>query len=929
MAIFQPDDLARWTGGKWTAQPASRLTGFCFDSRKVRPGDVFVALKSDKADGHAFVKSALAAGAGAALVADASAADAAAPLLVVRDTLQAFRDAALAWRRKVAPFVVGVTGSVGKSTVKEWTAALLADFGPTAYTEANFNNDIGLPFSLLSMRDDARFGVFEAGMSHPGDMAPLCRAMAPDAAIITAIAPVHIEFFDSLAGIANEKATLLRALPKDGFAVLDAEGEFFDYLSSQASCRVVGVGMQGCAKADYTAKIISEETCDFEISGPGLAHPAEVSLGRPGRHNVLDALLAAAAAHECGVPWETLIARLGNLPSMKMRWERFEDAGVNWICDAYNASPASMSASVKAFALSVPAPRKAGGPVLQSFSNLRAFAALGDPGVLEMHGSAPRRAFVLGDMFELGENAAEYHRSIAKVLGEIETHESDVLVCVGELARNFAGGAFRGRTFFAHDAADAARILRRELPPGSTALVKASHGMHLENVPLFHKSPLASAIGRAALAKSAAPARAVVFGAGRSGVAAQKLLEAAGAEVCVLDGEAQFPEYDVDLAVVSPGIPDGHPWLEKCAVRKIPVISELELGFWFWRGRILAVTGSKGKSSVVKLCADALAEAGDTAAPCGNYGTPLCEVAMLSPQPHWAVVEASSFQLLHARGFRPDISVLLNLQADHLDRHGTIENYAVAKFGIFSRFCDAGDLAVCEASAYKRAVALGAPGALRLGRGREMELAQRVGEMLVFGKTPAEMPGAEVARGSYFANAVLEPAAVAAAVALAGAGLDGGEIALAFGRFVPLPHRMQVVAEKDGVAYVDNSKATSLAALEASLEMASGPVRLVAGGRVKEDDFCIVKKTLAKYAKKVYLIGECAQRFFEAWHDVVDCEICGTVDAAVAAARREAARGEVVLLAPGCASFDQFKGYAERGDRFAACVRTELQNLAR
>ena len=875
MTTFSPDDLAAWSGGQWIAPPAAPITGFCFDSRKVAQGDLFVALKSDKADGHDYVAKALAGGAAAALVKGSQVAGMAgqvasqAPLLAVDDTLAAFQRIARGWRDRVAPFIVGVTGSVGKSTVKEWTAAILADWRTTAFTTANFNNDIGLPSSLLAMAPDAAFGVFEAGMSHPGDMAPLCRTMRPDAAIVTCIAPVHIEFFDSLAGIAHEKAEILRVLPESGFAILDAKGDFFDALSAEAKCRVVGACVvrgdeAPPASARYVARLLDEATCRFALSGPGLDAPEEITIGRPGAHNALNAVLASAAAHECGAPWNIVLARLRSLPSMALRWERFSRDGLDWVCDAYNASPASMAASIRAFAMAVPA------------------------------GSTPR-AFVLGDMFELGRDEVQYHQGIAKVLGEIETSPEDILICTGKLAANFATPAFKGRILHAWDAADAAHILHREARQGTAVLLKASHGMRLDTVPAHYAQPLPELRGDG-------PHRVVVMGAGRSGKAAQALLERMGAEVTMLDGDVPFPDCDISLAVVSPGIPANHQWLAECRRRSIRAIPELELGYLFWHGRILAVTGSKGKSSVVKLCAEALSATGRNATPCGNYGTPLSELA-ISPEPHgWAVAEVSSFQLDGVETFRPNIAILLNIQADHLDRHGTMEAYAAAKLRIFARLRPEDDVAIATPEAREAL--------------RALNCADRLPNA-----TGCRLPNDFMLPTSgYFANPVLAPAAEAAAAALAAAGLSPAEIAAAFAAFKPLKHRMALVAEKGGVAFIDNSKATSLAALAASLEMAGRPVRLIAGGRLKETDLGAVKKQLEKFAEKVYLIGEASQKLFDAWNGTIPCEKCEVMQAAVLAAARDARAGEAVLLAPGCASFDQFGGYAERGDLFAKCV---------
>lgn len=884
MTKFDIGKVAAWAGGAWTARPEAEMTGVCFDSRIIRPGDLFVALRGEAADGHRFVGKAFEGGAAAAMVTREFAETAPAelrgrPLLAVDDTLAALQRVARGRRDEIGPFIVGVTGSVGKSTVKEWTAAILWDWRRTSSTRANFNNDIGLPVSLLEMDPDTEFGVFEAGMSHPGDMKPLVAAMRPDAAVVTSIAPVHIEFFDSLAGIAREKAEMLRALPESGFAVLDARGEFFEYLAGQAKCRVVGVcaikdGETPPQGAKYIARISDEATCRFTIEAPGAPAPVEIVLGRPGAHNVLNATLAAAAAHECGAPWDVVAARLAALPGVALRWEKFQRGGQNWICDAYNANPVAMAASIRAFAMSVPA-------------------------------GSGARAFVLGDMFELGADEVSYHRGIAGVLGEVGTSAGDILVCVGRLAANYASPAFKGRVFFADDALGAALLLRRELPDGATVLLKASHGKRLDRVPALFERPLPEL-------EAARPAPVAILGAGRSGKAAQALLAGAGAETVLLDGDEPFPDAPVSLAVVSPGIPQGHPWLAACRARKIRAIGELELGSLFWRGRILAVTGSKGKSSVVKFCADALSANGRPAVPCGNYGTPLSEVAAGDGRGRWAVAEASSFQLETIDRLRPDIAVLLNLQPDHLDRHGTMAEYARAKMRIFANF-GGGCVAIAEGGALRLCAGLGvgiAP--FTATDGGEIQIAAASSRTPRISDLRPLLP-----QKGYFANDVLRPAALSAAAALASAGLPPAAIAAAFADFKPLPHRMQTVAEIDGVEFIDNSKATSLAALAASLEMAGKPVRLIAGGRMKGDDPSAQKKVLELFAKKVYLIGEASKRLFEAWNGTVPCEECGTLGEAVAKAAAEARAGEAVLLAPGCASFDQFGGYAERGKAFS------------
>ena len=355
--------------------------------------------------------------------------------------------------------------------------------------------------------------------------------------------------------------------------------------------------------------------------------------------------------------------------------------------------------------------------------------------------------------------------------------------------------------------------------------------------------------------------KAVVLGFGRSGQAAKAALAARGEDVAVVE--------KADLVVASPGV---------------RVMSELEFGVRALKSRgvkMLAVTGSKGKSSVVKLVADALTRAGRRAVPCGNYGLPVSEVGDCD----WAVVEVSSFQL-ETTNLPPDTfaaAAVLNLQADHLDRHGSIELYHALKLkllGMTRRPVKGWD---CAADAATRALLA----------------------------------------GSYFDNDILRANGCAAVALLRAAGLADAAIAAAFASFAPLPHRMNLVAERDGVRYIDDSKATSLAALAAGVTMAGARVRLIAGGLPKGDDPESVTSLLPKRVKKVYTIGRSAEAFAAAWSGSVECEICGTMERAVAAAVREAQRGETVLLSPGCASFDQFNNFGERGDVFAQLVKRE------
>ena len=400
--------------------------------------------------------------------------------------------------------------------------------------------------------------------------------------------------------------------------------------------------------------------------------------------------------------------------------------------------------------------------------------------------------------------------------------------------------------------------------------------------------------------------KAIVLGNGRSGKAAAELLRREGATVTVLDGADRWPsDMACDLCVTSPGIALDHPWQHAARAAGVKVVSELQLGAERWLargGRMLAVTGSKGKSSVVKLVAETLQLAGLPATPCGNYGTPLCEVVNSSDlgrqpsnsslqTPSWAVVEVSSFQMettdLPNDAFAA--AAILNLQEDHLDRHGSAAVY----HGLKRRLLE---MAVVRVDA---------------SRADEEH-------PLVVGTTDADV---KLLSHSYFDNPVLRSNGLCAVALLRAAGLEETDISTGFAAFRPLPHRMQLVLERGGVRWIDDSKATSLAALAAGVGMCVGPVRLIAGGLPKGDDPKSVIPRLRSRVKKVYLIGRCAQQFLEAWREAVPCELCGTLGCAVEAVRRDACSGETVLLSPGTASFDQFKSYGARGDAFAALAR--------
>jgi len=451
MPCYEAEWLAGETGGTWTRVPSGPIEGISTDTRRLAPGSLYLALRGEHFDGHAFVNAAFEAGAVAAIVecggVPAVGQDRA--LLEVGNTGVALSALGAAYRRRMAPLVIGVTGSVGKSTVKEMTAAVLAAAGETARTRGNWNNEIGLPLSLLAMEPGTRYGVFEAGMNHPGEICRLCNVLQPDWGVVTTVGPVHLEFFGSVEAIAREKGSMLSALPTAGRAFLCGDDEWFGLLRGMAPCpvRTVSFGKDAdltvCPAGASRRLVVSER-------GTGETH--EFVWPWAGRHNALNAGFALLIGREAGLDWGTLERGLAAYRPLPMRWEELHIGDWLVINDAYNANPSSMRAAVTTFA------------------------------ELPCKG---RRWLVLGDMRELGDGAATAHMALGAETAAAGDWAG--LLTVGALAEGIADGALAygagsGRVWKCVDAKAAAAVLRERLQPGDAVLLKASRGVALEKV---------------------------------------------------------------------------------------------------------------------------------------------------------------------------------------------------------------------------------------------------------------------------------------------------------------------------------------------------------------------------------------------------------------------------------------------------------------
>ncbi len=445
---FQPERLAEWAVGKWVSSAPAVITGIVHDTRAVSEGDLFVALRGTRADGHAFVADARRRGACGAIVRREQAAELAAtgPLLAVADPLAALQDIAAGYRRLVAARIVGVTGSTGKTTVKELIAGMLAPLWRTARTRGNWNNEIGLPLSLLAMEPDTQVGVFELGISHPGEMAPLCRMARPDWGVVTTVGPVHLEFFPSVDSIASEKGELLRQLPAGGVAVLSVDDPHFAALRDCVPGALITVSL--ASPADY--RLEAGAAADLvTVRERATGESCILRMPMPGRHSRHNVLLATAVARGLGVSWAAIAEGLARYTPPPMRWETHEAGGVTLINDAYNANPLSMRAA------------------------LETFRDLAVPG---------RKWLVLGDMRELGPRSGEEHAVLGRQVAEGDWAS---LVAVGELGAVVADGAVAAgwppERVFRGAATEGVAFLADRLRAGDAVLFKASRGMHLED----------------------------------------------------------------------------------------------------------------------------------------------------------------------------------------------------------------------------------------------------------------------------------------------------------------------------------------------------------------------------------------------------------------------------------------------------------------
>ena len=420
---------------------------YSIDSRTVGAGQLFFAVKGERLDGHDFVVEALEKGAVAAVVRkdQLSRYPAQTRLLAVEDTLMALQTLATAVRKLWGKPLIGVTGSAGKTTTKETIAHVLSTHFRVLKSEGNFNNHFGLPLMLLKLEPEYEVAVIEMGMSHAGEIRALAKIAQPEIGVVTNVAPVHLEFFDSLAGIARAKYELVESLPAGGVAVLNADDEYVSQFGRDFKGRVVMYGTR--ETAGVQAKEIQSmgtEGTEFDVV-IGAVHE-HATLPLVGKHNVLNALAGVAVGLEHGLSPSEAIAALSTLTPADQRGQVLQLGNITVINDCYNSNPKALAAMVDSLA-AVP---------------------------------AKRRIVVAGEMLELGPAAEEMHRQAGAHIAE---QKIDLLVGVRGLARAMVDAAknSKGRAEFVASSEEAGRWLAREARDGDVVLLKASRGVKLEN----------------------------------------------------------------------------------------------------------------------------------------------------------------------------------------------------------------------------------------------------------------------------------------------------------------------------------------------------------------------------------------------------------------------------------------------------------------
>jgi len=438
-------------GEQLSGSPETRVHRVCTDSRRAQAGDLFFALPGGRFDGHDFLRQAAEKGAGAVVVERkrVPAAWSGCAMIAVENTRKALGRLASTYREDFALPLVAVGGSNGKTTTKELVASVLRQKVATLWNEASFNNDIGVPLTLLRLEKSHQAAVLEAGTNHPGELAPLLQMIRPNYGVITCIGREHLEFFGDVAGVAREEGWLAELLPANGKLFVNGDDEWTGCLVERARATVVRVGFT--AGNDWRARNLrlDKQGVRFQVDGPKADFAGEYRIHLLGRHQVVNALFAIAIGMELGLSREEVARGLAQCGPPKMRLELWEHGGVRVLDDAYNANADSVVAA------------------LQTLQDLPCKG---------------RRVAVLGDMAELGAHSEAAHEEIGRRAAELGVGQ---LFAVGKMAPIMARGA-RGaglnRVFEFADVETAAAAVKSFVKSGDVVLLKASRTTRLERI---------------------------------------------------------------------------------------------------------------------------------------------------------------------------------------------------------------------------------------------------------------------------------------------------------------------------------------------------------------------------------------------------------------------------------------------------------------
>ncbi|MFL6526488.1 MAG: UDP-N-acetylmuramoyl-tripeptide--D-alanyl-D-alanine ligase [Chthoniobacterales bacterium] len=438
IATFANGELER-------GDPNRVVVSISTDSRTVRADELFVPLRGDNFDGHNFIAQTVQRGAAGAIVDKSWRGDVPSEFVLIRvdDTLRAYQRIAAEYRKLLGLRVVCITGSNGKTSTKDFVAAVLSRKLRVSKTEGNLNNHVGLPRTMLSANHGDEIGVWEIGMNHPGEVAPLAALAGPDVAIVTNIGVAHIEFMGSREAIAQEKGELAAAVQENGTVILNGDDEFSESIAKRVRARVV---LAGIRNGTIRAEEIRQTSDGSEFTILEGAHRARAQLPVPGLHMVQNALLAVAAGRVFRLSLEECAAGLAATRLTKARLQIREINGVQFIDDSYNANPDSMKAALRTLA--------------------------------ELETTA-RRIAVLGEMGELGSESERGHREVGEVAAEVAV---DQLITVGTGAAIIADAAGLTNTIVAESHEEAADWLSENTSRGDLVLIKGSRSARMERV---------------------------------------------------------------------------------------------------------------------------------------------------------------------------------------------------------------------------------------------------------------------------------------------------------------------------------------------------------------------------------------------------------------------------------------------------------------